>query len=335
MEQFELAVPTSVSEAIDLLPAKWEDDGGREAIPLAGGQDLITVLKEGLHAPDRLVHLKALPEFRGMKRAPSGGLRMGAMVKVAAIAGDPRLRSGWRALAEAAEGVGSPQIRNLATLAGNLCQRPRCWYFRNSDAPCLKKGGFECFAYGGKNKYNAILGGGPSYIVHPSDIAPALQMLGAEVKTQSGTGSRVIAVRDLYTLPADADVTRETVLGPDELIESVTLPSQPTGLRTTYMKARERGSFDFALSAVALGVRLEGDKIAECRIVLGSVAPIPWQAEAAEELAVGMKNDEETWAAVAKRALQGAEPLSENAYKVPLTEGLIEKAFRRLSMEDI
>jgi xanthine dehydrogenase YagS FAD-binding subunit len=334
MERFELEMPTTVTEAIDLLPASWEEDGGREAMPLAGGQDLITVLKEGIHAPDRLVHLKGIADFRGMKAAPAGGLLIGAMSKVAAVAADARVRSGWRALAEAAQSVGSPQIRNQATLGGNLCQRPRCWYFRTSDAPCLKKGGYECFAYGGKNKYNAIFGGGPSYIVHPSDIAPALQLLGAEVKTQSGSGSRVIAMDELYTLPADSDVTRETVLGPDELIESVSLPALPAGLRTTYMKARERGSFDFALSAVALGVRMDGDKIAECRIVLGSVAPIPWRATAAEALAVGMKDEPSAWASIAKRALEGAEPLSENAYKVPLTEGLIEKAFRRLSMED-
>ncbi len=335
MDQFELAVPTSLTEAIDFLPAKWDDDGGREAMPLAGGQDLVTVLKEGIHAPDRLVHLKGIADFGGMKAGPAGGLIVGSMSKVAAVAKDQRIRSKWRALAEAAQSVASPQIRNQATLGGNLCQRPRCWYFRTSDAPCLKKGGYECFAYGGKNKYNAIFGGGPSYIVHPSDIAPALQMLGAEVKTQSGVGSRVIPMQDLYTLPADSDVTRETVLGPDELIESVELPALPSGLRTTYMKARERGSFDFALSAVALGVRLDGDKIAECRIVLGGVAPTPWRASAAEELAVGMKNEPEAWASIAKRALEGAEPLSENAYKVPLTEGLIEKAFRRLSMEDV
>jgi len=334
MERFELAIPSTVTEAIDLLPAKWEDDGGREAMPLAGGQDLITVLKEGLHAPDRLVHLKALEDFAGMKGLPSGGFIIGAMSKVAAIATDPRIRTAWRALAEAAETVGSPQIRNQATLGGNLCQRPRCWYFRSSDAPCLKKGGYECFAYGGKNKYNAIFGGGPSYIVHPSDIAPALQMLGAEVKTQSGSGSRVIAMSDLYTLPADSDVTRETILGPDELIESVSLPALPEGMRTTYVKAQERGSFDFALSAVALGLRLRGDEIAECRIVLGSVAPTPWRAQAAEELAVGMKNGPKAWASIAERALEGAEPLSENAYKIPLTAGLVEKAFKRLSTED-
>ena len=334
MERFELENPSTVTEAIDLLPAKWDEDGGREAMPIAGGQDLITVLKEGLHAPERLVQLKAIDEFQGVRSLPTGGLTLGALSKVALIASDDRVASGWPALAEAAESVGSPQIRNQATLGGNLCQRPRCWYFRSADAPCLKKGGYECYAYGGKNKYNAIFGGGPSYIVHPSDIAPALQMYGAVVKAQSGGGSRDIPISELYTLPSHSDVTRETVLGPDELIESVSMPAAPPGLKSAYLKAQERGSFDFALSAVALGVRLDGDKIAECRIVLGSVAPIPWRAEAAERHAVGMKDEPASWASIAKVALDGAEPLSENGYKIPLTQGLIEKAFKRLSMED-
>jgi len=333
MERFELETPSTVTEAIDLLPAKWAEDGGREAMPIAGGQDLITVLKEGLHEPERLVQLKAIADFQGIEEGPGGDLILGALSKVAQVAGEDRIRSGWPALAEAAESVGSPQIRNQATLGGNLCQRPRCWYYRSADAPCLKKGGYECYAYGGRNKYNAIFGGGPSYIVHPSDIAPALQMYGAVVRTQSGGGSRDIPVSELYTLPADSDVTRETVLGPDELIESVSLPAAPRGLKTTYVKAQERGSFDFALSAVALGVRLDGDKIAECRIVLGSVAPIPWHAESAEQHAIGLKDEPDSWSSIAAVALEGAEPLSENGYKVPLTKGLIEKAFKRLSME--
>ena len=189
MDRFELFRPKTLSEAIDLLPGEWDEDGGRQAIPIAGGQDLITVLKEGLHSPDRLVHLKGIAGLDGISSLTES-LRIGATCKVATVARNEDVRLEWRALAEAAQSVGSPQIRNLATVGGNLCQRPRCWYFRNSDAPCLKKGGYECFAYEGRNKYNAILGGGPSYIVHPSDLAPALQMLGADVRTQSAAGSR-------------------------------------------------------------------------------------------------------------------------------------------------
>jgi len=335
MERFELAVPTTISEAIDLLPAEWNEDGGRGATPLAGGQDLLTVMKEGLETPDRLVHLRAIEDLRGIREVDNGALMVGAMVSISDVSGDERVISRARALSEAARSVGSPQIRNQATVGGNLCQRPRCWYFRNADAPCLKKGGVECFAYGGKNKYNAIFGGGPSYIVHPSDLAPALQMMDASVVTYSPAGTRRIRMDEFYTLPADSDVTRETVLGPDEVIGQVVIPQPPAGMKTLYEKARERGSFDFALSAVALGLRMKGGRIAECRLVLGSVAPIPWRARAAEELAVGRRSDPETWAAVAEAALEGAEPLSENAYKVPLTKGLIEKAMRRLSEEGL
>ena len=333
MERFELAVPTTLSEAIELLSAEWDEDGGRQATPLAGGQDLLTVMKEGLETPDRLVHLRAIRDLRGIKETDDGALEIGAMVSVSEVSVE--LSSGsTRALSEAAKSVGSPQIRNQATVGGNLCQRPRCWYFRNADAPCLKKGGVECFAYGGKNKYNAIFGGGPSYIVHPSDLAPALQMMDASVVAYSPTGTRRIRMDEFYTLPADSDVTRETVLGADEVIGQIVIPRPPAGLKTTYEKARERGSFDFALSAVALGLRMKSERIAECRLVLGSVAPIPWRVRAAEELAVGRRNNAETWTAVAEAALEGAEPLSENGYKVPLTKGLIEKAMRRLAEED-
>ena len=330
MENFELAVPGTISEAVALLPKEWDDGSGRRAAILAGGQDLLTVLKEGLESPEMLVHLREVKGLTGITEGEDGSLRIGAMSRISELANSEIAQT---ALVEAAVGVGSPQIRNQATVGGNLCQRPRCWYFRNSDAPCLKKGGSECFAYGGRNKYNAIFGGGPSYIVHPSDLAPALVMLDAAVICQSPRGARRVELSDFYTLPADGDVTRETVLGPDEIIERVEVPRLPDGMFTTYLKARERGSFDFALSAVAMGLRVQGGVIKDCRLVLGGVAPTPWRCSAAEELAVGRKNNEETWALVAEAALVGAEPLSENAYKVPLTKGLIEKAMRKLAGE--
>ena len=334
MENFELAVPGTISEAIALLPEQWDESGGRSSTILAGGQDLLTVLKEGLERPEMLVHLRGVKGLGGIEVTAGGSLRLGAMTRLSELASSSLLQGSMSALAEAAESVGSPQIRNQGTLGGNLCQRPRCWYYRNSEAPCLKKGGFECFAYGGRNKYNAILGGGPSYIVHPSDLAPALLMMGATIVCQSPRGERRIELADFYTLPADGDVTRETVLASDEIISMVEVPSLPEGMTTAYMKARERGSFDFALSAVALGLKVSGGVISECRLVLGSVAPTPWRCSAAEKLAVGRANDEETWAAVAEAALEGAEPLSENGYKIPLTKGLIEKAMRKLAGEE-
>jgi xanthine dehydrogenase YagS FAD-binding subunit len=334
MERFELAQPKTLTEAIELLNGEWDESGGRSAVPLAGGQDLLTVLKEGLETPERLVQLRGVEGLGGIEVGERKELVIGSMVTVAEVGASVEVQRRARALAEAADGVGSPQIRNLATVGGNLCQRPRCWYYRNSDAPCLKKGGYECFAYGGRNKYNAILGGGPSYIVHPSDLAPALVMLEASVVLHSSQGQRKLPLSEMYVLPADGDVTRETVLAADEVIGRVLVPPLASGWRTSYEKARERGSFDFALAAVALGVRVEGDRIAELRLVLGSVAPVPWRCRGAEALAVGRRNDEETWAAVAEAALEGAQPLSENGYKVPLTKGLIEKAMRRLALED-
>jgi len=224
------------------------------------------------------------------------------------------------------------QIRNAGTVGGNLCQRPRCWYYRHEQAVCIKKGGSECFSYSGMNKYNAILGGGPSYIVHPSDLAPALVALGAEVTLKSKRGERVMPLEQFFTLPSEGSVLRENVLQPDEILTRVRVPApQGAGWRSTYIKFKERGSYDFALVSVALAARLEGGVIKEARLVLGGVAPIPWRCSKAEKALVGRKLDAETSALAGKVALEGAQPLTYNAYKVPLAQGLITKALRAMA----
>jgi xanthine dehydrogenase YagS FAD-binding subunit len=224
------------------------------------------------------------------------------------------------------------QIRSVGTVGGNLCQRPRCWYYRHEHAVCIKKGGSECFAYGGQNKYNAILGGGPSYIVHPSDLAPALVALGASVDIAGTRGTRSVELERFFTLPSEGSVLRENVLAGDEVVTAVRVPAPVgTGWRSTYLKFRERGSYDFALASVALALRMEGGTIAAARLVLGGVAPIPWRCEGAEKLLAGRKIDAETCAKAGAEALRGAEPLEYNAYKVPLAQGLVTKALQALA----
>jgi xanthine dehydrogenase YagS FAD-binding subunit len=242
------------------------------------------------------------------------------------------VRSSFAAIAEAAASVASPQIRAAGTVGGNLCQRPRCWYYRNEETVCLKKGGDECFAYAGMNRYNAILGAGPSYIVHPSDLAPALVALEAEVTLVGPDGARVVRLEDFYTLPAEGDVTKETVLAPNEVLTQVRVHSVPASWRQTYLKVRERSAFDFALSAVAVALdRGDDGVVRNARIVLGGVAPRPWRCGSAEELLRGNRLDEATIEAVRDEALRGAEPLDHNAYKIPMTKGLLTKALRKLS----
>ncbi len=329
MKSFELARPTSLDEAIDLLPKGRGPAEIDDARPLAGGQDILTEMKDYLITPKRLVDLAGVAGLDAYQSAPD--LVLGSLTRLARIAADPQIALHHRALSIAAESVASVQIRNQATLGGNLCQRPRCWYYRNESVPCIKKGGAECFAESGLNKYNAIFGGGPSYIVHPSDCATALVLLDATVTKRGPRGESRMPLEQFFTLPSEGSVVRENVLKANEILVQVEVPAPKPGWTSTYLKFKERESFDFAMSAVALSARIEGDTIAEARMVLGAVAPIPWRAGEAESFLAGKPNTHATWKEAAEIALAQAEPLEHNGYKVPLTKGLIQKALRELS----
>jgi xanthine dehydrogenase YagS FAD-binding subunit len=330
VKAFQLQSPRSLQAALGLLAGIEDGKKGRAAVPMAGGQDLLTEMKEHLAAPDRVVNLKSIPGLDEIEIA-GGRVRIGALVTLQQIEEHAELSKVARVLVEAAHSVASPQIRSVGTVGGNLNQRPRCWYYRLEGAKCLKKGGSTCFSYEGLNKYNAILGGGPSHIVHPSDLAPALVALDAEVTLASQSGTRTVALGKYYTLPADAAVTRETVLRPDEILTEVSFPVPAAGSRSTYVKFKERSSYDFALSAVALVIGSEGGTIRRARLVLGGVAPIPWRAEAAEAALVGKPAGEAAGKSAAEIALDDAYPLEQNGYKVPLTKALIARAVRSLA----
>ncbi len=324
MKDFEMLLPATLEEAVTALDKESTEPANEQKTRiLAGGQDLLPELKDHLAEPETVVNVKGVAELGTDVRRSGDGFEIGALATIAALARNADVPA---VLSEAAASIASPQVRTLATVAGNLCQRPRCWYYRSEHTVCLKKGGDECFAYAGLNKYNAILGGGPSYIVHPSDLAPALVALDAEVVTDR----RTIAIGDFFTLPSESDPTRENVLGPDEIIREVAFTVAP-GWRSVYVKFKERESFDFALSAVALALRLDGDEIAEARLVLGGVAPTPWRCRSTEELLRGRKIDDALAHEAGEDALGGAEPLEFNGYKIPLTKALIAKALRKLS----
>jgi xanthine dehydrogenase YagS FAD-binding subunit len=332
MKAFDHLRPASLEQALELLPS-GRDPRARERTRLvAGGQDLYTELKDRIIAPDELVDLKGLSVLDGVEISPDRSLSIGALTTLGTLERHLRVGLLHPVLQQAAASVASPQIRNVGTLGGNLCQRPRCWYYRHSAIDCIKKGGAECLAYGGLSKYNAILGGGPSYIVHPSDVAPALVALGAEAQIVGKRGARSVELERFFTLPSEGSVVRENVLAGDEILARVRVPAPDgEGWRSTYLKFRERGSYDFALASVALCLRMQGDTIADARLVLGGVAPIPWRCASTEQLLVGRKIDAATCAAAGDEALQGAEPLKYNAYKVPLTKGLITRALQKLA----
>jgi xanthine dehydrogenase YagS FAD-binding subunit len=331
MKAFEWISPTSINEAVTSLksaPAPADmDDAAR---PIAGGQDLLTTMKDYLTRPTRVVNLKTIRGLDKIVADGQGGLRIGALVTLAQLEEHPTVRNSFPGLAEAAHSIATPQIRNLGTVGGNLCQRPRCWYFRLEEAVCFKKGGSECFAATGENKYNAILGGGPSYIVHPSDLAPMLVALGATVAVAGGDGKRVISLDKFFTLPADGNLRRENVLKNDEIITAIDVPASKFAAHSTYLKFKERDSLDFAMSAVAAAVAMGAHKtISEARLVLGGVAPIPWRVPKAEAALIGKTLTSEVLATAAHLALEGAKPLEKNGYKIPLTQTLVRRALAR------
>lgn len=333
MRAFEWVNPATIAEAVKSLSNREGTSDVDEAPrPIAGGQDLITTMKDYSTRPSRVVNLKSI---RGLDRITvdsAGALNIGALVTLTQLIEHPSVRKSFPGISEAANSIATPQIRNLGTIGGNLCQRPRCWYFRLEEVVCLKKGGTECYAASGENKYNAIIAGGPSYIVHPSDLAPMLLALGAQVSVMGSAGKRVIPLDKFFTLPSDGNIRRENVLQNDEIITDIQVPASPLAARSTYLKFKERDSLDFALASVAAALQLAPDKtVKDVRIVLGGVAPIPWRVQDAEKYLVGKTISPEVLSEAAKLALKDAQPLEKNAYKVPLTQTLVRRALAKIA----
>ncbi|NOX37077.1 MAG: xanthine dehydrogenase family protein subunit M [Calditrichaeota bacterium] len=309
------------------LPDYLEKDGEKSAI-LAGGTDLLGLMKEGLLKPRKVVNIKQIRELRGI-RDTRKGLEIGAATRLSEIEQHPIIQQQYPVLAQAVASIATPQLRNMGTIGGNLCQRPRCWYFRGQEYHCLKKGGDMCYAVDGLNKYHAILGGGPCYIVHPSDAAPALIALGATVEIFGPQGKRTVPLEEFFQLPED-NLLRENILAPNEVVTRIFVPRPEAETRSLYLKFRERQSMDFAITSVAALVQLRNGKVQKARLVLGGVAPIPWRAREAEKILEGNSLSADRIQQAAEAALKEADPLDQNAYKVILARNLIRKAFTQL-----
>lgn len=306
--------PPNSSTAVALL-------ADPNSYPLGGGTDLLVTLHEGLVRPDRLVDLRSLSGSDAIASGPGGSLRIGASARIDSIAGDSQVRERFPALAMACESVGSPALRNMGTLGGNLCQRPRCAYFR-SGIPCLKSNGTDCPAVRGDHTHHAIFGGGPCFALNPSDPAVALVALDAIVLITGPVGERSVPIADFFVLP-DPDPRRENVLTPGEFITAVDLPSGSSGGRQRYTKVLQRGAWDFALASIAVVRRVDGS----VRMVLGGVAPIPWRVNpSVEEDVASAPLSEDDFDVLAERAFYDARPLSLNAYKVALAKSLLREA---------
>jgi xanthine dehydrogenase YagS FAD-binding subunit len=295
------------------------------AAPLGGGTDLLVSIAEGLAAPQVVVDLRRVPRGRGVTLEPDGTVRIGASTRVGELSTDSLVAERFPALAQACESVGTPALRHMGTIGGNLCQRPRCWYFRRG-IPCHKNGGDACPAVDGENQYLAILGGGPCHIVHPSDPAVALTALDARVEITGAAGSRWIDIADFYLLPRER-MDHETTLGQGEFVSAVALPAASTGGNQQYHKLMQRGAWDFALVSLAAVKRRDGD----VRLVLGGVAPRPWRVTSSVEEDVSAGGlDADAIETLAERALIDVAPLSRNAYKVDLAASLLRRAMARL-----
>ena len=334
MNAFEWASPQTLAQALRTRtstvaarmvgPGVEPQTGG--AILKAGGIDLLGLMKDGLLSPARVVNLRAIPELGRVVEQPDGTLRVGANVTLAHLAGHPVVRSRYRALADAVGGSASPQLRQMATIGGNLLQRPRCWYFRAAQFHCARKGGATCFALAGENRYHAIFGQQGCAMVHPSTAATALVALGAKVELASAGNQRDVALETFF-VPPSKDVRRENDLRDGEIVTAIVLPATGPRVRSVHRRQGELDSFDWPLADVA--VVLDLDTSGACRsasVVLGAAAPIPHRVRAAESVLVGARLSEDTARRAARAAMIGAAPLAGNAYKVPVFEALVRRA---------
>jgi len=318
MKAFAYVNPANEKEAVAALKV----DG--LALPIAGGQDLLARMKDYIDSPDRLVNVKGLDAT--VTSTPDGGLRIGSAVRIVDLAEHAQVTRLYPAVVRAAGEVGTPQIRNQGTVGGNINQRPRCWYFRNEEFVCFKKGGSRCFAVGGENQYHAIFGNnGPSHIVHPSSLAVPLVAYGAKFRVLGPKGEREVPAAEYFTMPTMANVLKENVLEDEELLTHVILPA-PGALKTGHYEVRYKQSHDWPLAFTTVVLTMNGNTIRSARVVLGAVAPVPWRSRPAEEALAGKPLNEQTAALAGEAAVSDAKPMSGNAYKVQIAKTAVKRA---------
>ena len=312
----------SIQEAVALL-------GEPGTVAMGGGTDLLPQVRDGVVAAKRLVGLAAIPELAAIEETADGGLSIGAEATIADVAAHTVVRGRYAALAEAAGGLATPQIRNEGTIGGNLAQRPRCWYYRSPLIPCLKKGGDRCYALAGNTRLLCVTGGDRCYIVHPSDTAVALSALDARIEIIGPNGRRDVVISEFFAGPGK-DLLRENVLEPDEVIARIVLPASASR-RSVYLKVRERESGDFALVSVAAAITLDADgNVGGSRIALGGVAPVPYRAIEVEDFLAGKSSSHVDAAEAAALALPDSTLLPQNGYKLPMARNTVRRALTHL-----
>ena len=319
MRAFDYVSPTTTRQAASLLSSTW---GNTEI--LAGGTDLLALMKEDVVTPKRLVNIKEIADLRGVK-SDSSGLRIGSLTTLVEVAEDAGVRQKYPALADAVGEAASPQIRNMATIGGNLCQRPRCWYFRNGLGLLPKDESGKELVEAGDNRYHAILGNeGPAKFVSPSTIVPVLIAYSAKVRLEGPKGKRELPLEKFYIIPK-TERDREHDLQPNEIVTEVIVPPA-NGWKVAHYEIRQKAAFDWPLAVAAVALKMDGSSVQSARVILGHVAPTPWSSPQAEAALKGQPANEDTAKKAADAALANAKPLSQNAYKVQLARVAVKRA---------
>jgi xanthine dehydrogenase YagS FAD-binding subunit len=320
MRAFEYASPATKEQAVSLLGNTWAD-----ADILAGGTDLLALMKDDVVKPKRLVNIKDIRELRGITVGSGRGLRIGALVTIQELADHPQVRRSFPVIAKTAGEIAGPQIRNMATIGGNLCQRPRCWYYRAGFGLLAKDESGESLVPSGDNRYHAILGNsGPAYFVSPSTLAPLFIALGATVRLFGPNGKREIPVEKFFVVP-QTDSDREHDLKPNEIVTEVVVPAL-AGVQSASYEIRQKEAMDWPLAFASVALTMSGGKVSAARVVMGHVAPVPWRSKEAEAALVGKAINEETAKAAGDAAVTGAKSLSGNGYKIQLARVAVKRA---------
>ncbi len=320
MRAFEYASPTTKEQAVGLLGNNWTD-----ADVLAGGTDLLALMKDDIVAPKRLVNIKDIRELRGITLGSDRSLRIGALVTIQELADDPRVQKALPVVAKTAGEIAGPQIRNMGTVGGNLCQRPRCWYYRAGYGLLAKDKSGEPLVPSGDNRYHAILGNaGPAYFVSPSTLGTLFIALGGTVRLFGPKGKREVPVEKFFVIPQKED-DREHDLKPNEIVTEIVLPSL-AGINAATYEVRQKDAMDWPLALASVALSLNGNKVRSARVVMGYVAPVPWRSKEAEDALVGKTITEETAKAAGDAAVSGAKSLGRNAYKIQLARVAVKRA---------
>jgi len=321
MRAFEYASPKQKQQAVGLLGQKWDD-----AEVLAGGSDLLALMKDDIVHPRRLVNVKDLQELHGISFTPSRGLRIGALITLVEISEDAQVRERYPMLAHAAGDAASPQIRNVATIGGNMCQRPRCWWFRNGFGLLATGPSGKSLVLDGDNRHHAILGNdGPAYFVSPSSVAPVLIAYNARIRLFGPKGARELPLEKFFVIPKSEN-EREHDLKPNEIVTDLIIPAPPSGAKASHYEVRQKAAFDWPYATASVMLEMNGETVRSARVVMSHVAPIPWVSNEAAQAMAGKTVSEQTADAAGAAAVANAKSLGHNKHKIQLARVAVKRA---------